>query len=266
MTQWRVVATVFFVSLFSTSTFARGGGNILRGGVGFLFPDHNSFVNPGQFAATNGMAVEALYSTSNVPGAVQGARPSFVYGNGAFGLGANWTRSGANLSTGTDSIGAGLGFALVKGRATVGLGYDRQLGAGAGNGDINVTLTFNPANRRGAAFGLGYKTTLGSGVNGLTAGLGFAFGTGSNFEVDATWANINTLGTFDGSAVFTTAKRFFYMGGGYVMNKAATMTHGLTGRFGFVLGTSIDLSAMATKYFVSGSNSFAYGGSLRASF
>ncbi len=266
MTQWRVVATVLFISFVSTSSFARGGGNILRGGMGFLFPDHNSFVNPGQFAATNGLAVEALYSSSNVPGATQGARPSLVYGNGSFGVGANWTRSGANLATGTDTLSAGLGFSLIKDRATVGVGYDRVLGAGAGNGDLNITLTFNPANRRGAAFGLGYRTALGSGVHGLTAGLGFSFMSNNNFEVDATWANISTLDVFNASALFTTMKRFFYLGGGYTLSNAGSMVHGITGRLGFVIGTSIDLSGMATKYFISGSNSFAYGGSLRASF
>src|SRR4051812_29699986 len=92
---------VSFVILFAAVTAqARGGGNIMRGGLGFLFPDHNSFNNVGQFAADHGMAVEALYARTNQGGGPQTILPSFVYSNGAMGLGFYGSHTGTSLISG----------------------------------------------------------------------------------------------------------------------------------------------------------------------
>ncbi len=247
-----------------TPSFARGGGNIMRGGLGFLFPDHNSFANPGQFAESRGMAIQAAYTKMDSP-TLHSVAPSFVYGNGAMGLGVYGARTGTTLGTGADQIGAGLGFSLLKGRMTFGLGYDKQLGVGTGNGDISAQLNFNPANRRGAAFGVGYRRTLGSTVQSLSAGLGYSFMSNKNLEVDIAFPSVSSFSNFNLGAYFTTMAKFFYLGGGYLMSKQGTTVHGAAGRLGFVLGSSFDFSGTIGKYFGAG-NPTTWGGTLRASF
>lgn len=264
MMRSRTLFVCLAILTLGTQSFARGGGNIMRGGLGFLFPDHNSFANPGQFAESRGMALQAQYARTNLP-SVQMLAPSFVYGNGAMGLGVYGARAGATLGSGSDQIGAGLGFALLKGRMTFGLGFDKQLGAGAGDGDISAQLNFNSANRRGAAFGIGYRRTLGSTVQSLSAGLGYSFMSNKNIELDIAFPSISSFGNFDLGAYFTTMAKFFYLGGGYLMNKQGATTHGAAGRLGFILGSSFDVSGTIGKYFGAG-NPTTWGATLRASF
>jgi hypothetical protein len=246
---------------------AAGGGGIMRGGLGFLFPDHNSFANPGQFSDSRAMAVEAFYKRSTAATPVQTATPSLVYGNGAMGLGIAFSRMATDLmATGaTDTVSAGLGFSLVKGRATIGLGYDKSMG-GADSGVVSGALTLNPPNRRGVALGAGYKRNLTSGTNMLTAGLGYSFMSNNNLEVNVTFPSLASMSIWSLGAYFTTMKGKLYLSGGYLMNNAlGVSTSGVVGRLGFILGRSVDLSFWGQNFFGAGIP-FEYGASFRAMF
>lgn len=251
---------------FGTNTYAAGGAGINRGGLGFLFPDNNSFVNPGQFADSHGMAVEGFYSRSNLTGAGHSISPSFVYGNGMMGVGVYGTRTGTDLlgAGNTDTVGAGLGVALLKGRATLGVRYDKTLGM-TDNGVASATVTLNPAQRKGVAIGVGYTRNITSTASSLVAGAGYSFMSNNNLEVNITFPDINTLSNWNLAAYVTTMKGIGFLGAGYVMAKAATTSHGVSGRLGVVLGRSVDVSVWGATYFVTGSP-ILYGGSLRASF
>lgn len=252
---------------FAAESFAANSANILRGGLGFLFPDHNSFINPGQFAASHGMAVEAMYGRDTASGP-QSVQPSFVYGNGAIGFGAFASRSGADLLSGThtDTAGVALGANLLKGRLTIGGSYLQTL-TPSSSGSVTGTLTFNSPNRQGVSVGVGYTRPLtgATAVSSLTAGLGYSFMSNNNLEVNFKLADITSMSSYDLGVYFTTMKGMVYLGGGYVMSKSATTAHGVSGRLGFMLGQHADLSATATHYFVTGA-AVNYGGTFRASF
>jgi hypothetical protein len=243
---------------------AGGGGSIQRGGLGFLFPDNNSFVNPGQFVNGHATAVEALYSRQNVSGTSQDATPSIVYGNGTFGLGVYGSRDAVTLlgTPTTDTIGAGLGFGLMKGRAVVGLRYDKVL-SGTNNGVASGMLTLNPAGHKGIAIGVGYNRNLSTSVSAITAGLGYSFMHNNSLEVNVTFPDINTLSNWTLGAYLTTMKMPFYLGAGYLMvRNSITTQSGVSARMGFMLGSAMDLSLTTTYFFVTGSP-VTYGASFR---
>lgn len=251
----------------ATSHAASGSMNINRGGVGFLFPDHNSFANAGQFALARGMGLQFLYGTSTAGSPTQLATPTFVFGNGNVGFGVYGLRSGTNLSSGySQSVGGALGFALAKGRLTLGASYDKSLDAGASIGTIKATLTMNPAGRKGVAIGAAYTGALDGTSNGVDVGLGYQSGMHA-FEANVNFPAINLLGNFTLGAYFTTMSGPVYLAGGYQFTNVDFLgltgaRHGVKGRLGVTLGKSVDLSVTADTYFVTGAP-INYGGTLR---
>ncbi len=259
--------SVFLVLLGIGINANAASSTINRGGLGFLFPDNNSFSNPGQFADSRGFAVEGVYGRTTATTPTQSLTPSMVFGNGSFGMGAYGSRSGTELLTTagvTDTIGAGLGISLFKGRATFGAKYDKVLGS-ANNGTVSGTFTLNPAGAKGMAIGVGYTRDITAGTNAVSAGLGYSFMGNNNIEVDISFPSISALGTFNLGAYFTMMKSMIYLSGGYLMQNSGTMIHGATGRLGFLLGQQVDFSATGTYFFVTGST-ISYGGSFRVAF
>lgn len=240
------------------------GGMIMRGGQGFLFPDHNSTINAGQWALASGVGVEAMYTRSTT-GTSQTATPSVVYGNGRMGFGVAANRSGTDLlNNATNSIAGGLGFAMMKDVLTFGATYSQVLGTSS-LGDLSAQLNFNPSGRKGFAFGLGYTRGLGSGTNSATVALGYSFMHNNTLEVDFELPALDSFSNYNVSAHFTMMKQFIYLGGGYLLVNNGTMLHGATGRLGFVLGGSLDLSFWARYFFTTGSP-IEYGGTVRVAF
>lgn len=264
MLRTKSLLLLLVLSGLGINAYAAGGGAIQRGGIGFLFPDNNSFVNPGQFVDSMGSAFEARYTRTNVDGTNQTATPSLVYGNGTMGLGVYGSRSAVALlgSPTTDSVGAGLGFSLMKGRAVVGFRYDKTLG-GTDSGDASAMLTLNPAGRKGIAIGVGYTRNLTSAVGSVTAGLGYSFMHNNNLEVNVTFPDISALSAWNLGAYVTTLKMPCYLAAGYVMNKTAAATNsGVSARLGAMLGSAMDLSFTANYWFITGSP-VTYGASFR---
>jgi hypothetical protein len=246
---------------------ASGGGAVMRGGLGFLFPDNNSFANPGQFVDSHATAVEGLYSRSNVDGAAQTATPSIVYGNGSIGLGAYGSRQAVTLlgTPTTDTVGAAVGFSLMKGRAVVGLKYDKTLGS-TDSGIATATLTLNPAMRKGMAIGVGYTRNISTSVGSLNAALGYSFMHNNNLEVDITFPDISALSAWNLGAYLTTMKGPAFLGAGYVMrNNGTTTSSGASARLGMMVGSMTDISITASYFFATGSP-VNYGASLRMAF
>lgn len=256
-----LISAIFFAG---SSAFAATGG-IMRGGLGFLFPDHNSFSNEGQFAASRGIGIQASYTKTDVVD-LHALGPSFVYGNGNVGFGVYGSRFGTDISDSTgDTIGAGLGLALFKGRATIGVGYGAAMSS-MGNGNLDLTLTMNPANHKGASLGVGYTMGIGGGTSALIAGLGYSFDSNANFEVNFRLPSISDFSSWNLEAYFTTMKSILYLGGGYIMSNAAgSMSHTASGRLGFILGRSVDLSFIIGKTFAT-PGPMTLGGTFRVSF
>jgi hypothetical protein len=252
---------VVFMVLAASSASARNTGNLMRGGVGFLFPDHNSFVNPGQLAADPGVAVEALYSRNNQSGGNQTLTPSFVYGDGTFGFGAYGQRVGPTLTSGADTVGGAVGVALLKKRVTVGLGVNSPVTPGGGPALFEASVTVNPANGSGSSFGLGYNFS----TRRARIGFGYSASFNKSIEFNATFPNINDLGTLDFGAYGNWARGSFFVGGGYTLRETTTTTHGVTARTGLVLGQSFDVSLHFTYFFYAGSP-VDYGITLRSAF
>jgi hypothetical protein len=240
--------------------------DILRGGLGFLFPDHNSFSNPGQFSISHGMAMEADYSREDST-QLQNLTPSLVYGNGKVGLGAFGSRTGTNLTAkngSLDVIGAGAGVALAKERLTLGVGYDRVISSSPQNdGNLRVEATLNGPQRKGPAFGVEATTTLGSThIAGVTAAAGYSFR--SNVSIEAVFKNYDTR-QFKNSTLsgfVNWADNMFYLGAGYTYLNLNSLNE-IEGRLGVMLGRFVDVSVFAAKVF---KGELSYGGSLRASF
>jgi hypothetical protein len=252
---------------FALSSFAaQGGGNIRRGGIGFLFPDHNNFSNAGQFSTGRAIGVEGIYTRNTASPSSQSLGTSVVYGNGRIGLGAFASRAGTSLTSGaTDAAGAGLGVNLLKGRLTVGAGYTKPLSGPANNGAVTGTLTLNPPNQKGVSLGVSFARDLTSNVNSVGGALGYSFSPMAQLEVDFQLPNISTTSNFNLQAYLNLTRGMVYFSGGYTLVKTVTSLSGVAGRVGFVLGRSIDLSAIATYTFLTGSP-ITYGGSFRASF
>ncbi|MBY0372027.1 hypothetical protein K2X33_15185 [bacterium] len=263
-TKLFLLCTVFLA--FSPLAQAKGGGGILRGGQGFLFPDHNSFANPGQFALDNGTAIEGFYSRSTATTPTQNLIPSMVYGNGMVGLGVYGEHSGTDaLSGGTNKIGAGVGFSLLKDHLTVGAKYVHTLGT-TGAGDLSATMTLNPAGRHGFALGVGYTRQLAASTHGVNAAVGYTFSGNNNVELDVDFPSLTSFSQYNLAAHFTMMKQMIYFGGGYLLNNTTgTMLHGATGRLGFLLGGAADFSVWGRYIFTAGSV-VDYGGSFRVAF
>lgn len=257
---------VFMFLVAPSAVFAKGNMNIQRGGVGFLFPDHNSLVNPGQFATTHGSGLQFGYQASTTAGSAQAASSTFVYGNGTFGIGVGAMRTAVDLLQGAsvDFLQGGLGFGLMKERMTIGASFGKSMTGVAGDDStVSGAITFNGARRMGATVGVGYSRVLASGAHSGRIGLGYGFQSNNNLEFNLSFADLSNFNAWAASAYFTVAKNMFFLGAGYTYT-AVGQTHDVGGRLGFVLGGSFDLSGTAS-YTVS-SSAFTYGGMLRAAF
>lgn len=249
---------------------AKAATGILRGGYGFLFPDHNSFLNPGQMAISYGAAFETSYERADLTDG-QSVTPSFVFGTGTFGLGAYANRLGTQLedgATSVDSVGGGLGVALFKSRLTLGAAYARSIDAyQMSDGTGWVTVTYNGPQRKGPAIGVAATTTVnlaGGDHQGALAAIGYSFRSNRSLEVVARLNDIRDTDSYVGGAYGTFGMDFLYVAGGYEYTNL-TAQHRAAARLGFIIGRFIDISAFGTRVLTKVGET-TYGGSLRASF
>lgn len=266
MTRFWVILSVAALMLPAVSN-AKSSTNIMRGGYGFLFPDNNLFDNPGQFAISRGIAVEASYLTNETNSAVL-ATPSVVFGTGSYGLGARVQRIGSRLSSGTDFAQVGMGASFGKERVTLGAAFTRQVnGTRLNDGVLAATLTLNAPNRMGPSIGVGFETTIkqtGQDVRQGRFGLGYAFKGALMIEGFFRFQNLDSTSMWDLNGAVTYGSRFLYLGGLYTYDE--TTGKGIVaGRLGFILGHNVDLSAQVEKRLTDNSV-WIYGGTLRASF
>ncbi len=261
------IARVVILAVIPCVCFAKSSGTIERGGLGFLFSDHNSFSNPGHFAATRGFALDAGYDTAtSADGLTMGASTSMVYGSGNFGFGAFGNRSGSSLTTTgsfNDFAGAGLGFAAVKGKVLVGLGYRREVSTEqSDDGRVDATMTVMSA--KGMSIGFGATSQINANADEkrtATVAVGFPMSNGFSVEIDGTVNDLSATTNSTASLYATRSGQKAFISIGYLWHNSV-WKHGAAARLGFVLGKSVDISAYASHVFISGNNP-AYGGSIR---
>lgn len=265
----KIIVLILLVCLVPTNSFAKKT-HILRGGFGFLFPDHNSFANPGQFAITHGAAFEASYSQASI-GSVKGLNSSFVLGKGKWGMGVFGSRVGTAIdspATSADVVGGGIGFSILKERMTLGVSYVRSIDvAQTSDGAASVSLTMNGPKRMGPTIGLGATTSLnaaGGDQQSGVIGFGYTFKSNVNLEANYNQNNFRNTDDFTASGFVNYGAKYFYFGAGYsYLNVAGD--HQIKGRIGFLLGRFVDFSVFADQTLESG-GALTYGVSLRASF
>jgi hypothetical protein len=255
-------------AVLTTSAHADKSTKIIRGGLGFLFPDNNSFSNPGQFPLSYGMAFETGYSRVNGSSA-QALTPSFVYGNGQLGVGAFYSRSGMDLgSSASNAVGAGLGVSFLKDKLTMGVSYSRSLEAVRINdGTLSVTANLNGPQRTGPSVGVGFGTTInatGTNTRTGTLGLGYSFHSNQSIEAGLTLNDLQNTADYSPYFAGTYGSQYMYLGASYTYVKTSA-DHVAAGRLGFILGRYIDISALASYVLETGGAS-TYGATLRASF
>lgn len=261
-----IVATMF---MLSATSHAAGKSMLSRGGLGFLFPDHNSFSNPGQFSLDKGTAFEGSYATQSTDaGSATTMGGSVVYSSGSFGIGAYGNRAGLSGFE-MDSAGAGLGFAMAKGRLTLGLSMARVLTTAfqTNDGTVGVGLTWNGAKREGFTLGAGVTTTLNDSVadtRGATAGLGYGFKSGYSFEANFTLPSIDDTAAYTLAGYLNMAGKVFYFSGGATYDASAQTQSGAA-RLGLTLGNTFDVSGTVTYPFQTGGNP-TFGGTARLAF
>jgi hypothetical protein len=254
---------------FSALSLARDA-NIERGGLGFLFPDQNSFTNPGEFATSHAMSVEGVYQSDTKHADPELAVPSFVFGNGMFGLGVEGVRQAPDVTKSAgavDLLEAGAGVSLIKERLTLGGTYGRVISANnQGAGVASGTLTLQSPNRHGPSVGVGYNTTVGfaNNVHGMTGAVGYAWRSNQNVEANVYFNDTTNWKNYNLAAFFTTAASNFYAAGGYEWLNM-TSQHEVLGRLGVVMGMKFDVSVLLGYIFTSG-NPITYGFSARISF
>lgn len=270
----KLLAVVFACGLLMLAAPSQAASKsmISHGGLGFLYPDHNSFANPGQFALDHGAGFEIDYSTAKSTGttSLQTATPSFVWSNGNFGLGVFGSRSGSSLTdsiTKTDSVGAGLGFALAKGRLTVGLTGERSIDVNQSNdGTVGGTVNWNGDKGMGFSAGLGANTSLNNAAGDVrkgTAALGWGFNPMTKVEAVATFNDLADFGNYNLGGFLTVEGHMFYFSGGYNYLMSSKKSQ-LRGRAGLEFG-HVDFSAFVDYTTVVGSNP-TFGGTLRVAF
>lgn len=244
--------------------------NLERGGLGFLFPDHNSFANPGQFAVSHGIAVQGAYGTDTKVANPQTGNFNAVFGNGTFGMGAGVNRTAPNVlksQNASDFVLAGAGVALLKERLTLGGSYSRMVSAGAdGSALVQGTLTLNSPGRKGPSIGVGYSQLVNSAFTykAVTAGIGYQFHSQASVEGNVYFNDTSDWSNYDAGLFFTTGAGMMYAGGGYLYHAVAKQ-HEVSGRIGFVFGQRFDVSATIGHTFASG-NPINYGATARIAF
>lgn len=264
----------FLVTVCLSSTLnAKSKSTISRGGLGFLFPDANSFNNAGQLALNKGFSVQAAYTQSETSGvSTVAATPSAVYANGAFALGGFATRAGLSLTEADQYatiVGGGLGVATGKGKFTFGGTFYKTLEEAFSTDSGTVAAGFNingGSKGSGAVFGAsaGMKLNATPDTKFATVGLGYGFKGNTNVEANVYLPDITNFDDMTLGGYFTWAGETVYLGGGFSYAKL-TQTSSASGRLGFVLGGKVDFSGTVTFPFQSGSNP-SFGGTLRASF
>lgn len=246
-------------------------GAYLRGGLGFLFPDANSFVNGGQMALNRGVGFEANYLKQD-NSELQSGTASMVWAGGSSGVGLGVTRIGTELSdsaTSFDLLQAQAGTSLVKDSVTVGAVYTRALESVAGSDSVGGQVNFNFGRHgEGWVMGLGATTTLGRESNSQSGkvGLGYAFKGGIMMEASYGMDDLENAGenhTVSGAFVYNGSA--WYVSGQYNdVTLAGLKASTIAGRLGLVW-RKLDLSAQMTKGTTEGSNAI-YGGTLRLVF
>lgn len=240
------------------------------GGVGFLFPDTNEFVNPAQMALVKGGTAQAYYTHDDQTN-TQSLTPSVVLGNGKWGGGAFARRSGNNFSDSeaTDRVGVALGMGFAADRVTLGAVYDREVSRGQiDDGTAGVSMNFNGRGRLGFSVGAKATTT----VNALstrrtaTMGAGYAFSARTNAELYYTMNNLDDSSDTAWGGALSTGVKNIYLSGGYSVLKNTTVGNAgsLSARAGMQFN-AVDFSAHAEKVMKAG-YSWTYGGTLRLSF
>jgi len=260
---------VFLAVLMVVPAFADKRGNVLRGGLGFLFPDANRFVNGGQNALNKATSVEANYLRKDQT-QLQNLTASLAWANGQAGLGAAVSRAGQTLSdtdTSSDAMSAQGGMVFGGGQVTLGGVYQHSLEAGVVgedvvSGQLNVNLG-KPG--QGWVMGVGASTTLGRDTNTKTgtAALGYTFSSGlaleGSYQVDDFSNSANnyryTAATvYNGSSWYGAAQYS-------AVTQSGTHPDSISARLGGVWG-KVDLSAQVTKATYTGGNT-TYGGTFR---
>jgi hypothetical protein len=247
---------------------------ISRGGLGFLYADHNSFSNPGNFADDRGTGIQAEYSVQQQASGEpmeQTFIPSAVYGGTDWGFGIFGQRAGTNLldsSTKTDTIGAGLGVGMFKDRLTIGVSGSRDIDVSQNNNGVvggSITWNGNGLKREGLALGGAVFTTLdqaGGDVQNAVAAIGWGFEM-TKIEAIATFNNLSDMSDWNLGAALTFEGKVFYFSAlyNYLMLSKDSQ---LGGRLGIVIG-KFDISALVSNTFNSTSN-LSYGATVRIAF
>ncbi|MBI4403533.1 MAG: hypothetical protein HY537_05200 [Deltaproteobacteria bacterium] len=262
----------------SSAAFGAKNTMMRRGGVGFLFLDHNNLgANPGHLAQDVGTGIEIGYTRQKVgttDSTAQTLTTSVAYGNGNLGIGVFGNRASTDLTKGdlsADTVGAALGGSFAKQQLTVGASYQRTISSGTtNNGAFLGSLVYSGAGGTGIAIGAQADLTLakaGSNTVGATGAIGYAFKDRlSSVEATFNFPDVNRTSEYIGSGYLNVGYKIMYFGGGYnYIKTSATGVSQAQGRVGVLLGSYVDLSAVAQYQFVSGST-LAYGGTLRASF
>lgn len=277
------VLSITFAIVFATgAAHAARKGNVIRGGQGFLFPDHNSLVNPGQLSLSKDTGLQASYARQDltvgpVTSTVQTATPSLAYANGRVGIGISASRIGTSLDSDNSSdIGtAAFGFALGKRTpVTIGATYTRTLDGNATNdGVVGAMVNLNPSKGEGFTIGVGgtmvLNSTSGPSTKTAIVGLGYS-GRNRNNNIEANFSlpDIDDTSSYKVGGYATLGGQSYYIGAGYEYLKATSGdTSNLLGRAGFVLGrgSDVDFSVFINYQLEDGSKPL-YGATLRVTF
>jgi hypothetical protein len=243
---------------------------IMRGGLGYLFPDNNSFFNPGQFSRSRGFSLEADYYRQNAS-TLETLATSAVYGTGKFGLGVLASRFGTNFTqpaNDTDTIGAGMGVTIAN-RLVLGAGYQAQTSSFASDsGRLTASIGLSPF--AGQGFGI---TAIGStnfspkysrSTQKGTIALGYSFRPNNTVEFFGTVNDFANATDDQAGLAFTLGNHWIYLGGFGAYNRQLVNWEA-RGRLGFVIAKTIDISGYIDKVIQTGSDT-TYGGAFRASF
>lgn len=276
------LATAFAMILVPGAASGARKANVIRGGQGFLFPDHNTLTNPGQLSLSKDTGIQAMYMRQDTDTGFgtetfQAATPSIAYANGRVGIGVAATRLGTSLDSdsSTDSGTAALGFNLGKRRnVTVGATYTRGLdGDQTNDGTLSAAINLNPSKGEGFAIGAGFSTVLndttGGSTKGAVVGLGYSGrNRNNNIEVNLALPNLDDTSAYTIGGYATLGDKAYYLGAGYEYGKTATgNTSDLLGRLGFVLGRGSDVDfSVFLNYRMEDNAKPAYGATLRVTF
>lgn len=239
----------------------------MRGGLGIVFPDANSFSNPGYFATVNGFSAEGRWRHIQMEGD-NIVTPSAVLGNGAFGFGAYGQRFGKldDVDLATDTVGAGAGVALVKEKLLFGVAFERSVEKVVQNdGTLTATLSLVPKGKGLSVVAAGSTTfNADEEVRTATLGVGYVISPMLALEAAVKANNVNDFEDLTGTAGFLLQAKYFYLGGRYSYNNLSEL-HGAEGRLGIVVADLFDASGYMQRTF-NDAYALNYGASARFRF